>query len=263
MEGVEALSEFNKFNQELLSIYMDRRDYKKIINLCNNYGSHDASLWWTSLDFFINKEYRNNLSEEEKNNLNVFLDQFLLELLDSGVILSVNILDIIYEKNNDISFNILNNFINKSIEKEANLIDEQKNKFDEYDKQINDTINEITELETKAYIINLNKCSECSMPMNLPFVCFKCGHGFHNLCLGVNSTISDKVSCKKCKDKKNKSIEVLKTNKTFYNTINSLDKLEKELDNNKDKMEFIHKLYGKGLLNIGPIEDNKIEKEKE
>ena len=263
MEGVEALSEFNKFNQELLSIYMDRRDYKKIINLCNNYGSHDASLWWTSLDFFINKEYRNNLSEEEKNNLNVFLDQFLLELLDSGVILSVNILDIIYEKNSDISLNILNNFINKSIEKEANLIDEQKNKFDEYDKQINDTINEITELETKAYIINLNKCSECSMPMNLPFVCFKCGHGFHNLCLGVNSTISDKVSCKKCKDKKNKSIEVLKTNKTFYNTINSLDKLEKELDNNKDKMEFIHKLYGKGLLNIGPIEDNKIEKEKE
>ena len=261
MEGVEALSEFNKFNQELLSIYMDRRDYEKIINLCKNVGANDDSFWWTSLDFFINKEYRNNLSEEEKNKLNKFLDEFLVNLLDSGVMLSVNILDIIYEKNNDIPLNILNNFINKAIEKEENLIDEQKKKFDEYDKQINDVINEITDLETKAYIVNLNKCSECGMPMNLPFVCFKCGHGFHNLCLGVNTTINDKIGCRKCKDKKNKSIEVLKNNKTFYNSINSLDKLEKELDKNKDKIDFIHKLYGKGLFNIGPIEDNKIEKE--
>ena len=55
LEGVESLSEFHKFNQELLSIYMDRRDYGKIINLCQKFGKNNTSFWWTSLDFFLNK----------------------------------------------------------------------------------------------------------------------------------------------------------------------------------------------------------------
>ena len=65
------------------------------------------------------------------------------------------------------------------------------------------------------------------------------------------------------KIKKNKVNDLLKNNKNFYNTINTLDKLQKELDNNKDKIDFIHKLYGKGLFNLGAIKDSKIEKEKE
>jgi len=262
-EGVEALSEFHKFNQELLSIYMDRKDYEKIINLCKTYGTKHTSFWWTSLDYFINKELRNKLNEEEINILNKYLDEFLQKLLESGVMLSIEILDIINEKNNDMSLNILNNFLNKAIEKEYNSIEEQKNRYNDYDTKLNSIVNEITDLKTKAYIANLNKCSECGMPMNLPFVCFKCGHGFHNLCLGVNIGATDKVSCRRCKDKKNKVNDLLKNNKNFYNTINTLDKLQKELDNNKDKIDFIHKLYGKGLFNLGAIKDSKIEKEKE
>ena len=43
IEGVEALSEYHKFNQELLSIYMERREYIKIKNLCQNFGNNDNS----------------------------------------------------------------------------------------------------------------------------------------------------------------------------------------------------------------------------
>ena len=260
-EGVEALLEYNKFIQELLCIYMEKREYEKIINLCKNFGNNDNSFWWISLDFFINKEYRINLNEEEICILNKYLEEFLLKLLESGAMLPINILDIINEKYNDISFNILNTFLNKAIEKEISSIEEQKKKYNEYDKQLNEILGEITDLETKAYIVNLNKCIECGMPMNLPFVCFKCGHGFHNFCLGANTTI--KLGCRKCKNKKNKVSEALNTNKNFYNSINTLDKLEKELDKNKDKIDFIHELYGKGLFNIGPIKDNKYEKLKE
>ena len=81
--------------------------------------------------------------------------------------------------------------------------------------------------------------------------------------MGVNNGINDKISCRKCKDKRNKINDVLKNNKTFYNAINTLDKLEKELDKNKDKIDFIHRLYGKGLFNLEPIKDIKLEKEKE
>ena len=262
-EGVKFLTEFHKYNQDLLCIYIERRDYENIINLCKNYGGGESSLWWTSLNFFIDKNLRNNLSEEETNKINTFLEEFLSKLLEFGAMLSVDILDIINEKNNELTLNILNGFLNKAIEKEMNTIEEQKKKYNnEYNKQLDDILNEITDLETKAYFVNLDKCSECGMPMNLPFVCFKCGHGFHNLCLGVNSNINDKIACRKCKDKKLKVTSELKNNKIFYNSIDSLVKLEKELDKNNDKIDFIHKLYGRGLFNIGPIKDNIVEKDK-
>ena len=86
---------------------MNRKDYQKIIDLCINYGTKNPSYWWTSLDFFINKDFRSNLNEEEITILNNYLEIFLEKLLDSGIMFSINILDIINEKNNDISLIIL------------------------------------------------------------------------------------------------------------------------------------------------------------
>ena len=263
-EGVQVLSELHKYNQELLFIYMDKREYQKIINICLNYGAKNISFWWISLDFFINKESRNKLNEEEINLINKYLDEFLLKFLESGVVLASSILSIINEKNNELSLDVLNNFLNKAIEQETNLIEEQQKKYNKYNSQINDTEKEIKELNTEASVINLNKCSECLMPMNLPFVCFKCGHGFHNSCIGLHSrrhnSNFDDISCLKCKDKKNKIIEELQKNQNIYNNI---DKLEKDINNSGDKIDFIHKLYGKGFFHLGPIKDSRIYKEKD
>ena len=109
----------------------------------------------------------------------------------------------------------------------------------------------------------MNKCSECGMPLNIPFVVFKCGHGYHNLCLGVNLNINDIINCRKCKDKRNKNNEEIKFNKNYYNSVFNHDKLEKELAKNKDKIDFLHGLYSKGLFDLGPIKDNIFDKEKE
>jgi hypothetical protein len=266
LQGVEALSEYHKFNNELLSIYMDRKDYEKIINLCKNQGSTNPSLWYVSLDFFINKEFRQSLNNEEIGTLNKYLKEFLQKLLESDAMLSIKILEIINEKNNDISLGILNDFFNKAIEMEDKCIEEQKKRYDNYNTQINDVTNEIKDLNTKAYTTDLNKCSECSMPMSLPFMIFECGHKFHNLCLGINKNINGKYNCRKCKEKKNKVIEDIRYNKNYYNSVYNYDKLEKELNrnkNNKDKIDFIHTLYGKGLFNLGAIKDNLIGKETE
>ena len=255
-EGVDALIEFLQYNKELLKDYMNKKEYEKIINLCQKCGAKDTSFWWKSLDYFVNKEIRKELKDEEINELNKYLQDFLLKLLDSGTMLSVDILDIINKKNSDFPLEILNDFINKSLDNEINSIEEHKKKFDEYNPKINDIDKEITDLKTKAYIVNPDKCVECKMPINIPFFTFKCGHQFHNLCLGVN-TSNDTSQCRKCKDIKNKITEDFHKNKKFFSSINTLAKLKKELDKNDDKLDFIHKLYGKGLFNFGPIKDNK------
>ena len=248
IEGVETLIEIQKYNQDLLNLYMKKREYEKIINLCVNYGSVELSFWGESLNYFLNKENRQNLDKLEIDKLNKNLEIFLEKLLESKTMASVNVLDIIYEKNNDIPFYIINSFISKSLENELNSIKKEENNFNEYDKKIEKTTGEIKELKTKAYSFTLVKCCECDRNIELPSIAFKCGHGFHTTCLNLNN--NEDIECPKCKDEKYNAIKEIKTCKNFYNEINTSEKLEKVLETKVNKTDFIYELYGKGFFNI-------------
>ena len=252
-EGIEVLSEIQKYHQDLLFIYMKNKEYEKIINLCKNYGASELSLWGTSLNYFINKENRNNLSKEEIDKLNINLEVFLEELMDSKIILPVNVLDIIYEKNKDIPYTILKNFISKSLVNELKSIEEEQNNFNEYDKKIEQTVNKIKELKTKAYTFNLIKCCECEKQIDIPSIAFKCGHTFHTSC--INSNITDDMECPKCKDGKNDIISEIEKYKNFYKEVNTLDNLEKNIENEENKIKFLYDLYGKGFFDLGYIKE--------
>ena len=255
-EGLQVLCEVNKFNEELLLIYIEKKEYKKIIFLCENYGKNNIYLWWRSLDFFISKEFRQKLNDEEINNLNIFLEEFLIKLYESEILIDINILELINDKNNEIPLSLINKFLNKAFDKHFSLLNEQEKKYKDYDGQLYYIINEITDIRTKGYIINFKDCNECGLPLNLPFISFLCGHAFHNLCFSFNLT--DKITCKKCKDKKEKldgEIRNIQMNRNNYNNIN---KIKNEMNKNKniDELDFMYQLYGKGLVNIGPIDDN-------
>lgn len=254
LEGIELLSELYKYNQDILFIYMEKKQYDNIINLCSNFGASELSLWGSSLNYFINKENRKNLNKEELNEINAKLAKFLDKLLESKIIEPINVLDIINEQNNEIPFDILNEFLNKSLGEDINSIEEKQNNFNVYDKKINDTLGEIKELKTKAYTFNLVKCSDCNELLDLPWVAFKCGHGFHKSCL--NSTDTKDFECPKCKGKKDETLSVIQKYKEFFNTINTFDKLNKELELKENKIDFIFDLYGKGLFDLGAINDN-------
>ena len=258
-EGIELLCEVNKYNQHLLMIYIQKRDYKNIILLCEKFGKNNIALWYRSLDFFIAKEYRTNLNQEEIKILNTFLEKFLVKLLESEALIDLNILEIINDKNNDISLDLINKFLNKALEKQYLLISEQEKKYNEYDKEINETMNEIKEIRTKAHLIDFNKCSECSLPLNLPFITFFCGHSFHNFCYNTRHNSNDKnMFCIKCKEKKNIIEEEYKNIKSSSNNYNDINKIENELNKNLDKLDFMHQLYGKGLINLELISDDEI-----
>jgi len=252
LEGVEILSELYKYIQDILFIYMEKKQYENIINLCSNFGASELSLWGSSLNYFINKENRNNLNKEELNEINSKLGKFLDKLLESNIIDPINVLDIINEQNNEIPFDILNDFLNKSLGTDLNSIEEKQNNFNEYDKKINETLGEIKELKTKAYTFNLVYCSDCKELLDMPWVAFKCGHGFHKSCL--NSIDDKNFECPKCKQAKDETLSEIKKYKEFYNSINTLDKLQNELDQKENKIDFIFELYGKGFLDLGTNE---------
>ena len=262
-EGLEVLYEVNKLNKDLLMTYIEKKEYKKIITLCEKYGKNNISLWWRGLEFFLGKELRNKLNEEEKNQLNIFFEEFFNKLLESDTLIDLNILEIINDVNNDIPLSLINNFLNKAFDKHYLLLSDQEKKFQEYDKDINKTLDEITDIRTKGYKFDFKKCSDCSLPLDMPLISFSCGHNFHNLCFYSHFALGEnKLFCHKCKEKKNKVEEDYNKIKVDGDKYFNLNKIENELMQSKDKIDFMHQMYGKGKINISPITDNDIAKNK-
>ena len=154
IEGIEIICEINKYNQDLLSIYMQQKEFEKIINICKNYGSKELSFWGTSLNYFLSKDLRKGMKPNELKKLNQYVEEFLLELLESKIMPPVDVLDMINEQNCNLPYDILNEFMKKALSNELNSIEEKKNNFNDYDNKIDTTCKSIKELKTKANVFN-------------------------------------------------------------------------------------------------------------
>ena len=255
-EGIEVLSEVSKYYQDLLLIYMKMNDYKKIIKLCKTYGAKELSFWSTSLNYFLNKDLRYNMKPDQLKKINNSLEEFLDKLLESKIMSAIDILDMINEQNDNISYDVLTNFMKKTMEEEIDSIENKQDIYEDYESKINKTCNEIKDLKTKAYVFNLNKCCECGSEIEFPYYAFHCGHAIHQTCLNVNKKAKKNIECPKCKETKDNLISEIQKNKNYEKELNSLDKLEKVLEHKEHKLDYIYELYGKGLFNFDSIEPN-------
>ena len=95
------------------------------------------------------------------------------------------------------------------------------------------------------------------MGITFPAICFRCGHCYHSMCLNANDDNDlDDVDCPKCEEEKESVKQQMLELKSIYEDVNSKEKLKGTLDYNQDKFEFIHSLYGRGIINIGPAYDD-------
>jgi len=257
LDGIETLSELTNQRFELLSIYIQKKEYDKIISLCKTYGKSEKSFWGLALNFFVDKNIRKNLDEKELENINNYLQKFLDTILEEKAMLSVNVLDIINEKNNTIPLSILRKFINASLENEVEPLNKKVSSFEESNTKLKTVNNKIKEIQTQASSFKLSKCETCFMGINFPAVCFRCGHCYHSMCLNSNDENDfDDVDCPKCSEEKEALKEQIFDLKSIYDDINSEEKLEEKLDNSQDKFEYVHNLYGRGVINIGPVDED-------
>jgi hypothetical protein len=261
-DGIEVLSELTNQRHELLSIYIEKREYQKIINLCNECGDSEKSFWGIALNFFVDKEVRKDMSEQEIESINENFQKFLVAILTKKAMLPMNVLDIINEKNNEIPLDVLSNFIDNSLENEIKPLEEKVTNFEGYNSQLKSVNNKIKEIQTQASSFKLSKCEQCFMGITFPAVCFRCGHCYHSMCLNANDDNDlDDVDCPKCEEEKVRVKQQMLDMKSIYEDINSKEKLKGVLDHTDDKFEYIHSLYGRGVINIGPAYDDYTSKE--
>ena len=123
-EGLELLSLKISKNQELLNIYMAKKEYDKIIEI----GSIDKTDTGKSscgiiLNYFLDKNLRENSKKEEIDKINDYLKKFLLKILEENLILPISILQIINERNNNIPLEIIYPFMEKALEKQVESLE--------------------------------------------------------------------------------------------------------------------------------------------
>ena len=256
LDGIETLSELTNQRFELLSIYIEKKEYDKIINLCKEYGESEKSFWGLALNFFVDKNIRRNLDEKELDNMNNYLQKFLDTILETKTMLSVNVLDIINEKNDEIPLKILRKFMNNSLDDEVEPLNSKVKNFESCNTNLKSVNDKIKEIQTQATSFKLTKCETCSMSITFPAVCFRCGHCYHSVCLNSNYDDFDDIDCPICEEEKENLKEQILDIKSVYDDINSKDKLEKEINNVEDKFEYVHSLYGKGVINVGPVDED-------
>ncbi|MBO7078372.1 MAG: hypothetical protein J6W64_01010, partial [Bacilli bacterium] len=116
-------------------------------------------------NYFLDKNLREKMNEEEILRINEYLKKFLLKILEENLMLPISVLQIINERNNDIPLEIISPFMEKALEKQVESLENSSKNIDMYTNQINETNKKITELNTNAIVFNLNLCDECDTPV--------------------------------------------------------------------------------------------------
>ena len=253
-QGVTELSKIMELDQDLLQIYMETHEYQKINSSCEaimkKYKGTNKKInyWLQALNYYI------SISTQSTKG---YLGNYIIEVLDhlsntkdenfSPMIL----LDILEKARSShghiIEFKVIKKYIIDWIKKQQDTLKKDKKETEANYAKIEANNQQLKELQVKAKAYNLSKCSICGQPLDIPFVYFACGHGFHQLC--INGESYEEIECSTCKAKNNVLLSKIEAGKKlseqperFFRDIND----EKNADR---KFDVFAEYLGKGIFN--------------
>ena len=257
-EIIEFISEQNNIFDHLLMILINNKEYKKMINFFNKNNPKEKRIWEIALHLLL-QELKDNKNNEEQNNLiKSTFQEFLQIILENNIITPIELLDIINEVNDEISIDMIRNFFLNAIEKENNTLVSNLVKSKEFEANAQEVDEEINILKEKPTKIHLTKCDECNLGIDFPVISFRCGHYYHSLCLYYYYKDLRVAHCPKCIGFGKKIINKYIESEKIYNIINNEEGLEKELNKQNNHIEFINRLYSKGLFRFNTTVNKKV-----
>ena len=251
-QGVTELSKIMELDQDLLQIYMDQYEYPKINESCaevmkkNEGKKKKVNYWLQALNYYISISSKSTIS---------YLGKYIEEVLDhlaeskeedfSPMIL----LDILNKARSThghiIEFKVIKKFIINWIEKQQESLKKDKKETEDNYKKIEENNKQLKELQMTAKSYSVTRCPLCGGALDIPFVYFICGHGYHQSCL--NGESYEEVECSTCKTKMNQFISKIEEGKKlagepekFYNDLNN--------ENNENKFDVFASYLGKGIF---------------
>ena len=251
-QGVTELSKIMELDQDLLQIYMDQYEYQKINESCEEVMKKNAgqkkkvNYWLQALNYYISISSKSTISY-----LGKYIEQVLEHLAESKEeeFSPMILLDILKKARSThghiIEFKVIKKFIIQWIEKQQETLKNDKKETEDNYKKIEENNKQLKELQMTAKSYSVTRCPICGGALDIPFVYFICGHGYHQSCL--NGESYEEIECSTCKDKMTQcklKIEegkkLAKEPEKFYNDLNN--------ENNENKFDIFASYLGKGIF---------------
>lgn len=216
--------------QQIIQHYMDANDRTQLLAAAKKYGRQDPSIWAHVLSYFasLNEDCRSEIAEVlaiiEKNNL----------LPPLGVIQTLG-------KSSTVTLETVKGYIARRLQYEQQQITDDMHQIQQYREGTRRNREEIVKLRTTPKVFQVNKCSSCSSPLDLPSVHFLCDHAYHQSCLGDSER-----ECPKCAPAFNQLRDRLMAQEA---SAGQHEQFFKELEGATDRFAVVASYFGHGLFN--------------
>ncbi|OIT20102.1 PREDICTED: vacuolar protein-sorting-associated protein 11 homolog [Nicotiana attenuata] len=232
-EGLLFLYEKMKLYKEVIACYMQVHDHEGLIACCKRLSDlgkgGDSSLWADLLKYF--GELGEDCSKEVKE---------ILTYIERDDILPPIVVLQTLAKNPCLTLSVTKDYIARKLERESQLIDEDRRAIEKYQEASSTMRKEIQDLRTNARIFQLSKCTACTFTLDLPAVHFMCMHSFHQRCLGDNE--------KECPECAPEYRAVLETKRSLEQSSKNPDQFFQLVQSSKDGFSVIADYFGKGII---------------
>jgi vacuolar protein sorting-associated protein 11 len=174
LDGIQELSQQLNMNQELLSVYIEKKEYNNIIKLCIEKGAHERDLWIQALNHFRDEGENYKLKE-------------CLDYIGENEILSpLMVLEILENTDSDLKYKYIKDYMIAEIKKLDVNIKESKEEIEHNMKEIDSKKEEYKALTSQPQLFENTTCSKCGDRLMVPTYHFMCGHVYHEGCVHVD-----------------------------------------------------------------------------
>jgi len=229
-EGILYLYEKLTVYNEIVQYYMEHNEYENIIRACKKYGDKDPNLWVQVLTYFARKDED---CQKEITEVLTYVDR-------DNLLPPLLVIQILSQKQSA-TLSLIKDYICRRLQQESQLIAEDYRQIRNYKEETKKMRSEIHELKTSARIFQLNKCTYCTSPLDLPAVHFLCMHSFHQRCLGENES-----ECPVCAPQNKKILEI---KRSLEENVGQHDQFFKQLEGSADGFTTVSDYFGRGIFN--------------
>ena len=239
--GVQLLYQKMELYQEIVSHYMEHKEYKGVLDACSSFGERDPMLWVQALSYFASEP---NACEEE-------ITQVLKHIEELGLLTPIRVIQMLSVKSNA-TLAVVKDFIVRNLQEQTQQMEEDQAEIKKCKEETQQMRQEIDDLSHNAKVFQQNRCSSCKQLLSLPSVHFLCMHSFHQSCLCDND--DNEYECPICGPKNS---HILEMKRQLNGSRGDHDAFFKKLSASKDGFAVVSEFFGHGLFNTAPAPPGK------
>lgn len=251
-EGEIAAKQQSGFEESLFRTSQSSGDVEGCFEIVRKYGESKPELYKQTLKFVVSKK-------EIFDKVDAKDIQFILSRIKALKLATPLEVIQILSATEFATIGLIKDYLIEYIDTQKQEISNNVKLIQSYEKESTKNTHKLTELTSKPFVIQNNKCSSCKMKLDFPIVHFKCKHSYHQRCLDENKFISSTADldgldvttrcCPLCIN----DLELAHSARADQlRTKDDIELFEQTLNEAPDRFKVITNYLGKGVMENGP-----------